>query len=111
MWPLDSIIEDFVVLARRYSESEDQILVGSFLPVISAVLARNVYIAFGQRMFSNLYHVIAVRSGLRKSVTINLAAYVAKRLLPKEAFVSGVTSNQALFLEYLTHPDKFWLVG
>ena len=29
---------------------------------------------------------------------------------PKEAFVSGVTSNQALFLEYLKHPDKLWLI-
>jgi hypothetical protein len=28
----------------------------------------------------------------------------------KEAFVSGVTSNQALFLEYLAHPDKLWLI-
>jgi hypothetical protein len=27
-----------------------------------------------------------------------------------EAFVSGVTSNQALFLEYLAHPDKLWLI-
>ena len=32
VWPRDSIIEDFVLLARQYSESEDQILAGSFLP-------------------------------------------------------------------------------
>ena len=51
VWPQDSIIEDFMVLARRCSESEDQILVGSFLPVISAVLARNVFIDFGGRKY------------------------------------------------------------
>jgi hypothetical protein len=28
----------------------------------------------------------------------------------KEAFVSGVTSNQALFSEYLARPDKLWLI-
>ena len=28
----------------------------------------------------------------------------------KEAFVSAVTSNQALFLECLTHPDKLRLI-
>jgi hypothetical protein len=29
----------------------------------------------------------------------------------KEAFVSGVTSNQALFSEYLARSDKLWLIG
>ena len=28
----------------------------------------------------------------------------------KEAFVSGVTSNQALFSEYLKYPDKLWMI-
>ena len=110
MWPLDSVIEDYVLLARRYSEGEDSILTGSFLPVISAVLARNVYINFGQRIFPNLYHVIVAKPGLRKSMTIDLVTRIARNLLPKEAFVSGVTSNQALFLEYLKHPDKLWVI-
>ena len=53
VWPFVSVINDYVLLARQYSEAEDSILMGSFLPVISAVLARNVYINFGGRMFSN----------------------------------------------------------
>ena len=110
VWPQDSIIEDFVLLARQYSESEDQVLVGSFLPVISAVLARNVYINFGRRMFPNLYCILVTRPGLRKSTTVQLVTHIARNLLLKEAFVSGVTSNQALFLEYLKHPDKLWLI-
>jgi hypothetical protein len=111
VWPLDSVIEDFVVLARRCSESEDQILVGSFLPVVSAKLARNVYIDLvGGRKYPNLYNILVAKPGLRKTTTINLAAYIARNLLPSEAFVSGVTSNQALFLEYLAYPDKLWLI-
>ena len=51
----------YVLLARRYSEGEDQVLVGFFLPVISAVLARNVYINFGRRMFPNLYCILVTR--------------------------------------------------
>lgn len=110
VWPLDSIIEDYVLLARQYSEAEDQILVGSFLPVISAALGRNVHIAFGQRIFPNLYHVIVAKPGLRKSTTIDLVTHIARSLLPKETFVSGVTSVQALFLEDPAYPDKLWLI-
>jgi hypothetical protein len=106
VWPLDSAIQDYVLLARRYSESEDSILVGAFLPVLAGALGRNVHIAFGGRMFPNLYCILVSPTGIRKSTTINLAAYVAKRLLPQEAFVSGVTSNQTLFLEYLTIPTS-----
>ena len=99
-----------MVLARRCSESEDSILVGSFLPDIAALLARNVYINFGRWMFPNLYSILVTRPGLRKTTTINLAAYIARGLLPKEAFVSGIASNQALFKEYLAYPDKLWLI-
>ena len=81
VWPQDSVINDYVLLARQHSEAEDPILVGSFLPVISAALERNVFIAFGQRMFPNLYCILVSPTGMRKSTTINLAAYVAKRLL------------------------------
>ena len=100
----------YVLLARRYSEGEDQVLVGFFLPVISAVLARNVYINFGRRMFLNLYCILVTSPGLRKSTTVQLVTHIASNLLLEEAFVSGVTSNQALFLEYLKHPDKLWLI-
>ena len=65
---------------------------------------------FWRWIFPNLYSILVTRPGLRKTTTINLAAYIAHRLLPKEAFVSGITSNQALFLEYLAHPDKLWLI-
>jgi Protein of unknown function (DUF3987) len=86
-------------------------LTGSFLPVISAVLARNVYIAFGQRIFPNLYHVIVAKPGLRKSATVDLVTRIARSLLPEEAFIpSGATSVQALFPEYLIHPDKLWVI-
>jgi hypothetical protein len=80
----DSIIEDYMGLARRYSEAEDQILVGAFQPVVGGALGRNVFINFGQRIFPNLYHVIVAKPGLRKSTTIDLVTHIARSLLPKE---------------------------
>jgi hypothetical protein len=99
-----------MVLARRYSEAEDQVLAGAFLPVVSAALARNVYINFGGRMFPNLFNILVSRAGLRKSTTIDLVTHIARSLLPEEALFCGVTSVQSLFLEYLAYPDKLWLI-
>ena len=109
-WPRDSAIEDFVVLARRFSESEDQLLVGAFLPMVGALLGRNVFVTFGQRVYPNLYNILVSRAGMRNTA-IDLVVYVAKTLLPQEALFSGVTSVQAAFLQYLACPDKLWLVG
>ena len=93
------------------TESEDQLLVGAFLPVVAGALGRNVYINFGQRIFPNLYHVIVAPPGLRKSTTVQLVTHIARSLLPKEAFIpGGFTSSQALFSEYLKHPDKLWVI-
>ena len=61
-------------------------------------------------MFPNLYCILVTSPGLRKSMTVQLVTHIASDLLVEEAFVSGVTSNQALFLEYLKHPDKLWLI-
>ena len=109
-WPRDSAIEDFVVLARRYSEAEDQLLVGALLPVISASLGRNVHVIFGRRLFCNVYCILAAPAGMRSTV-IDLVTHIAKTLLPEAAIFSGFTSASAAFLEYLRHSDRLWLVG
>jgi len=109
VWPEDSILDDFVRLARGVSESEDAILIGSILPITAALLARRVFIQFGAKKYPNLYNLIVTKPGLRKSTTINFADYIAKKLLPPSSFISGASSEQALFKSYLPHPDKIWL--
>jgi hypothetical protein len=106
VWPPDSVLDDYVRLARRYSESEDQIIIGSILPVISRLLARRVCLTFGQPKYPNLYNVVVTKPGLRKSTTIAIAEYFAKQLLPPTALLSGATSEQALFKSYMADPDR-----
>lgn len=109
VWPEDSILEDFIQMARGVSESEDAILIGSILPIAAALLARRVFIRFGSKKYPNLYHLIVTKPGLRKSTTINFADHIAKKLLPPSNFVSGASSEQALFKCYLPNPDKLWI--
>ena len=61
-------------------------------------------------MSPNLYCILVTSPGLRKSTPVQLVTHIASNLLLEEAFFSGVTGNQALFLEYLKHPDKLWLI-
>ena len=109
VWPSDSVLEDFVRFARGYSESEDAIIIGSILPMVSRLLARRVFIRFGVAKYSNLYHVLTTKPGLRKSTTIQVAEYMAKALLPPSAFVGGASSEQALFKSYQVECDKLWI--
>ena len=108
-WPPDSVIEDFVALARERSESEDTILIGCFLPLVAALLARRVYSQFVHLTFPNIYNIVVTKPGLRKSTTINMVEYLGRQLLPQHALIKGATSEQALFKSYRKHPDKLWV--
>ena len=105
-YPKDSVLETFMAFAREYSESEDAMLIGAVLPVVSRLLARRVFIRFAGRKYPNLYSLLVTKPGLRKSTNINLVARLARALLPHNAFTGGATSEQALFKQYLVQPDK-----
>ena len=109
VWPVDSILDDFVQLARGCSESEDSIIIGAILPVVSRLLARRVFLRFGVDKFPNLYHVLTTKPGLRKSTTIQIVEHIAKALLPASAFIGGASSEQALFKSYQAECDKLWI--
>ncbi len=105
-YPTDSVLETFMAFAREYSESEDSMLIGAVLPVVSALLARRVFISFAGRKHPNLYSLLVTKPGFRKSTNINLVARLARALLPPQAFTGGATSEQALFKQYMARPDK-----
>ncbi len=106
LWPEDSVLNNFIGFAREYSESEDCILIGSILPVVARVLARNVYIRFSGLKYPNVYNVLVTPPGYRKSTTINLAENVARELLDHSALLEGASSDQALFKAYQCNADR-----
>ena len=105
-YPTDSVIENFMDFARGYSESEDAMLIGSLLPIVSRLLARRVFIRFAGRKYPNLYSLLVTKPGLRKSTNIRLVAKLGRALLPSDAFIEGATSEQALFKQYQANPDR-----
>ena len=106
VYPTDSILENYMSFAREFSESEDCILIGCVLPVVSRSLARRVFVRFAGRKYPNLYSLIVTRPGLRKSTSIGLAERLARALLLADAFLEGACSEQALFKCYQLQPDK-----
>jgi hypothetical protein len=58
-----------MTLARRYSESEDSLLIGSILPVVAAFLGRNVWFPFDGRKYANIYSLLVAKPGMRKAQT------------------------------------------
>jgi hypothetical protein len=92
-------------------ESADSLIVGAFLPVLGACLARRVYFPWGdERVYPNLFSMLAGRAGDRKSSAINQAEFFAKRVLSEKAFLPPACSAESLFDEYDSDcdgsPDK-----
>jgi|LakMenEpi03Aug12_release.lakeMendotaPanAssembly.Ray.scaffolds.fasta_scaffold92698_2 hypothetical protein len=105
-YPKDSVLENFMAFAREYSESEDAMLIGAMLPIVSRLLARRVFIRFAGRKYANLYSLLVTKPGLRKSTNIRLVEKLGRALLPSHAFIGGATSEQALFKQYQADPDR-----
>src|SRR5437660_376176 len=88
VFPPESLIEDYVKYARERLESADSYIVGAVLPVVAACLARRVYFAWGdERIYPNIYSMLAGKAGERKSSAVNLAEKTAKAVLPPESFL------------------------
>jgi hypothetical protein len=101
IYPPDSILEDYMVLARTVSESADCILIGSILPVAAAIMRRGVWFPWATgSLYPNMYANLCGKPGDRKTTTINLSEKLAKACLPDEAFLPSDFSPEALFDEY-----------
>jgi hypothetical protein len=109
--PPDSLLWDYRVYAQAHTESADSYIGGAFLPVVAAMLARHVYFLWGdERIYSNLFVMLAGKSGDRKSTAINLAESLSKAVLKPQHFLPHNCSAESLFEEYCPDaggsPDK-----
>src|SRR5205823_13841959 len=78
-------------------------------------LARRVYFPWGdERIYPNIYSMLAGKAGERKSSAVNLGEKGAKAALPPESFLPPVCSSESLFDEYDPNsggsPDKLLLL-
>ena len=114
IFPPDSLLEDWFNYARKYTEGAECYISGAGLPILGAILARRVSIALaGGQKFPNTFVLICGKPGDRKSTTIRLAAALARRCLPDNAFIPASFSPETLFDEYDEQrggrPDKLWI--
>ena len=54
IYPENSILEDWMRFVRQYAESAACYLIGSILPVIGAILGRNVWYSLDRKKYPNL---------------------------------------------------------
>jgi hypothetical protein len=113
-YPEQSILKTYLDFARTVSESSDTHLLGAILPVVGALLARRVYVAWPQRnIYPNLFSLLVGPAGQRKSDAIKVASKIAWSCLPAAAFLKKHLSTEALFEEYCEEsgglPDKILL--
>src|SRR5205823_5910104 len=64
VYPEDSILTDWMWLAREQVESADAFIIGSILPVCAARLGRRIYFQWGEkRIFPNCFNMLAGKPG------------------------------------------------
>jgi len=111
IFPKDSVLAAWQTYAREQVEGADSYIVGSILPACAAMLGRRVWFPWGDdRKFPNVFALLAGKPGDRKSSTIKLAAALTRRLLPSESFLPSNFSPEAMFDEFVAHPDKIYIV-
>lgn len=108
IYPEGSLLERYMDFARGQLESADSYIIGAFLPVMARIMARKVWFQWGnERIYPNLYTILAGKPGDRKSSAISLAQRLANldvpnagRVLPASAFLTSSLSSESLFDEY-----------
>jgi hypothetical protein len=101
IYPYDSILEDYISLARTVSEAADCFLIGSLLPLSAAIMGRGVWMPWTARsLYPNLFSILCGIPGNRKTTTVELIEDLAGACLPPEAFLPKDFSPEALFDEY-----------
>jgi hypothetical protein len=101
VYPPASLLNDYVIYAREQVESADSYIVGAILPVVAACLARRVYFKWGdEKIYPNVFMMLAGKAGDRKSSAVTLAENLAKAVLPPEHFLPPVCSSESLLDEY-----------
>src|SRR5262249_45426421 len=85
-YPPDSILADYRDYAITQSEAPDTYIIGSILPVIGTIMARNVWVpwaAYDGKLYPNIYSILAGPPGNMKSTSIYPALSIATGVLDK----------------------------
>jgi hypothetical protein len=109
-WPPDSIYEDLMAYARKVSEADDSILIGSSIPILPAVLGRKIHFVLDEELYPNLFSIVVTPSGYRKTTSIKITKRIFNKILAPDKMLNGFYSVQSLWDEFCAGPtDKIWV--
>ena len=110
IYPQHSILGDWMDFTRQYAESADCYLIGSILPVVGALLARNVWYELDRPKYPNLFIMLTGKPGDRKTTAIKHAERAAECLLSEQQLSPSTVSLEGLTDQYDLasggHPHK-----
>jgi hypothetical protein len=104
--PTDSILQEYLEVARGVSESTDSWLIAPILSLCGRLLTPNVYLSLGSLKPMTIYNFIAGPAGLRKSTSFNPAEIMASNLLTDDDLISGNVSDSSLFQLFEENPNR-----
>lgn len=104
--PSDSILADFLDVARDFSEAPDSFAIAPILAVAGALLTPATGWNFAGRKHPNLFQFVVGPPALKKSTSFRLAETVARTILSPEHFHGGNASDSALFEKFQGNPHR-----
>jgi hypothetical protein len=107
--PENSILANFLDIAREVSEAPDSFAIAPFLALIGGVLTPRCWWDFAGRKHCNLYQFVVGPPGIRKSTSFKLAEQIGKEALSPDSFHSGNASDSAAFGKWKKQPHRIWL--
>jgi hypothetical protein len=110
-FPTDSILADYYEYAVTQTEGADSYIIGAILPIIGALLGRNVWVPWANGpLYPNLYALLVGPPGNMKTTSIDPGENIARGVIelladsPHFYFLSHNYSPESLFDAYFKHP-------
>lgn len=107
--PEDSILQDFLMIARTVSEAPDSFSIAPMLAVCAKLLTPDCYWNFAGKKYPNLYQFVVGPPGVKKSTSFKLAEIIGDRILLKGHWHRGNASDSALFEKFELNPHRLHL--
>lgn len=104
--PEDSVLSDFLGLARKFTEAPDSFPIAAMLAVCARLLTPSLWMDFAGRKHPNIFQFIVAPPGIKKSTSLIYPNLIANRLLPPEALHQGNASDSALFSVFEAGPHR-----
>jgi hypothetical protein len=109
-FPTESILGDYYAYAVTQSKGADCYIIGAILPVVAALLRRNVWLPWANgALYPNLYSLMVGPPGNMKSTSIDLPEIIARGIFGCEQvpyFLPHNYSPESLFDAYFQHPHR-----